>query len=257
MILSFSLDFNLLGQCLNDHEKHVFQAGEEVYYQVYYNWSFIWVKAGEVYFKVKKDTLQDKSVLHFDSYGSSLSGWDWFYKVRDSYQAWVDPQTLYPYKFERSTLEGGYAVNNYYQFDYKQQLIYAVTENSKKPKSQDTLSLKPCTFDVLSIIYQARNINYNNYQPNDRIPIRVIIDGEIYDLYIRYLGKEKVKDRDNNEYDCIKFKPLLVEGTIFSGGEDMTVWVTNDQNRVPVIVEAKVLVGSIKAIIDNAYNLKY
>ena len=48
---------------------------------------------------------------------------------------------------------------------------------------------------------------------------------------------------------------MLVEGTIFKGGEDMTIWVTDDGNRVPIMVEAKILIGSVKAIITGAEGL--
>ena len=79
---------------------------------------------------------------------------------------------------------------------------------------------------------------------------------EIHDIYIRYLGKERIKNRDGRKFDCLKFKPLLVEGTIFESGEDMTVWVTDDQNRVPIIVEAKILIGSVKAVFVDAKGLR-
>ncbi len=89
-----------------------------------------------------------------------------------------------------------------------------------------------------------------------KIPIRMIVDGKVYDLYIRYLGKEIIETREDRKFRCLKFTPLVVPGTIFKSGEDMTVWVTDDLNRIPIIVEAKVLVGSIKAVFIDAKGLR-
>ena len=235
---------------------HAYQDGETIFYKVAYNWGFIWVNAGEAMFKVEKKKIDGNDAYHFLANGTSLKKWDWIYRVRDTYESFIDMDALRPLRFRRKTLEGKYSVNNAYEFDHEKGKIYATTENSKKPVSVDTVNLPPCTFDVLSMIYEARNIDYQQYRKNDKIPITLIIDGKIYDLHIRYLGKEILKTREKETYRCFKFKPLLVEGTLFSGGENMTVWVTDDQNRIPVLIEAKILVGSVKAYLSKTYGLK-
>lgn len=241
-------------QC--DPQISTFKIGEDLQYDVYYNWGIIWLHAGEVFFKVQKGEYDQEPAYHFYSVGHSFQSYDWIYKVRDTFQTFVDKQRFRPLYFSRNTYEGGYEVNNQYIYSYESNKIISRVDNSKIEEKRDLLTLKPCTFDVLSIIYYARTLAYEQYQPNDEIPITVIVDGEIHDeLYIRYLGKERIKSKDGNKYDCIKFSPLLVEGTIFSGGEDMTVWVTDDQNRVPILVEAKILVGSIKTYLREAKNL--
>jgi hypothetical protein len=83
------------------------------------------------------------------------------------------------------------------------------------------------------------------------------MDAEFYPLYLRYLGKEQIEDRNNNKYNCLKFKVMLVEGTMFNAGENMTVWVTDDGNRVPVLIQADILIGSIKAYLTSYKNLKH
>jgi len=73
----------------------------------------------------------------------------------------------------------------------------------------------------------------------------------------RNLCLDKLKTRKNKKYKTLKFSILLVKGTMFKGGENLTVWVSDDNNRVPLLVEAKILVGSVKATFDYAKNLKY
>lgn len=234
-----------------------FSFGEKITYQVYYNWAFIWLSAGEVYFQVKDKKIDNRAVYHFDSYGRSHKEYDWFFKVRDHFQSYVDSATFKPLYFHRNSMEGGYFVNNKYRFDHKNKLIYSAIESTKIKYYEDTLKMPDCIFDVLSIIYYSRNIDYSKYEVNEKIPIRLVIDNEIFELYIRYLGKEVIKTRNGEKFNCIKFRPLLVEGTIFSEGEHMNVWVTDDKNKIPVLVEAKILVGSIKAYLDTYEGTRY
>jgi len=148
-------------------------------------------------------------------------------------------------------------VHNRFTFDYTDSLIYSQTENSDKPYSEDTLELPQNVYDVISGVYYIRNIDFDQYQVNDTIPVRMIIDNEIFDLYVRFLGREIIKLHNKQKFKTIKFSALLVEGTIFKGGEDLLVWVTDDLNRIPVLVEAKILIGSVKATLLNTENLKF
>lgn len=244
----------LFGQCLD--ENFAFKSGERLHYEVYYNWGFIWLNAGEAEFDVKTDTFKNKPVYFLDSYGSSYRGYDWIYKVRDSYRTYLDMKTLQPLWFHRNTYEGGYTVNNSYLFDQLNRRIISSSENSKKPLVKDTLKMKNCTYDVLSLIYLSRNLSFKDVKVNDTIPVTAVIDNEVYPLYIRYLGKDIMETRDGHKYKCIKFSALLVEGTMFRGGEDLFVWITDDQNRIPVLVEAKILVGSVKAMLAGSSGLR-
>jgi len=110
--------------------------------------------------------------------------------------------------------------------------------------------------DVLSSIFYARNIDYSKYQPGAKIPFSMFLDDQVYNLYIRYLGKERIKTK-HGTFSTIKISPLLIEGTIFKGGEKMTVWVSDDENHVPVRVDSPILVGSIKVDLTGYQNLRH
>ena len=72
---------------------------------------------------------------------------------------------------------------------------------------------------------------------------------------IRYLGKEVIKTK-YGKFNAIKFKPLLLKGTIFEGGEHMTVWVTDDDKKIPVLVESPILIGFIRAELHKYEGLR-
>jgi hypothetical protein len=242
------------GQCVKKNT--VFQAGERLKYQAYYNWGFIWVYAGDCEFSVQTKLFQSKPVYYFQTSGTSLKSYDWIYKVRDTYNSYADINTLQPYFAERNTYEGSYRAHEKYQFFPSRNKIAYEVENSDNPNKKDSVKYTPCTFDVLSAVYYCRTIDFENYTIDQRIPVKTIIDGNLYSLYLRYKGKETIKHRDGKSYQCIKFSALLVEGTIFKGGEDMFIWVTDDANRVPVLVEAKILIGSVKGYLTKMEGLR-
>ncbi len=223
-----------------------FKDGEKLAFKVYYNMGKLWVGAGLAAFNVSTETLNGRKVYHVVGDGATLKSYEWFYKVRDRYETFIDVETLLPVKFIRNVNEGGYKIYNNVSFNQK--IGQAVSTNG-------VYKVPTCIQDVLSAIYYARNIDYNKYKPGDRIPFSMFLDDEVYNLYIRYLGKERITTRYGT-FDAIKISPLLIEGTIFKGGEKMMVWVSDDANRVPVRVDSPILVGSVKVDLVGYSNLR-
>jgi len=242
-------------QCHIDSK--AFAPGEIVTYKAYYNWGFIWINAGEVEFKVTSKKYEGHDVYHLYGYGSSYKSYDWFFKIREKYQAYIDPETQLPLWYERDVTEGNYTAFEDYKFDYTNNLIHTYVQKRNKPGVTNTLPLTPCLLDVMSAVYYFRSVDFSKYKVGDKIPIHMILDSEAYNLHVRYLGKEEIKTRDKKTYKCIKFAIQMVEGTIFKGDEDAIIWVTDDKNKVPVIVEAQILVGSVKAILNETKGLKH
>jgi hypothetical protein len=254
MLIWLSL-INLKAQC--KPAVWSFKPGEELYYDVVYNWGFIWMDAGRVIFKANTEYLNGRRVYHFKGAGSSLKKYDWFFKVRDYYDSWAEISDLKPIKYIRNTSEGNQKTDNKYLFDYNKKRIYTDTKSTGRNQKFDTLKLSPCVFDIMTAVYYVRTLDLAKYKLNDKISLTMIVDNEIFHLYGRYLGQEILKTRDKKKFKTLKFKIKLVAGTMFKGGEDLTVWITDDHNRLPLLVEAKILVGSVKATFDYAKNLKY
>lgn len=213
-----------------------FNEGEKLKFKVYYNMGRIWVGAGEAVFNVAGETMNGKKVFHITGDGKTLKSYEWFYKVRDRYETYIDQETMLPMKFIRNVDEGGFKIYNSVTFN--QSIGQAVSTNG-------IYKVPNCVQDVLSAIFYARNIDFNKYKVDAKIPFSMFLDDKVYNLYVRYLGKEQIKTKYGT-FNTIKFRPLLIEGTIFKGGEKMAVWVTDDANHIPVRVDSPILVGSIK-----------
>ncbi len=223
-----------------------FQNGEKVFYKVYYNVSLIWVNAGEATFTASEQMYAGHKAYHIFADGRTVHSYDWFFKVRDIYETYIDEQTMLPLKFLRNVNEGGTKILNDVSFNHDKGT--AISTNG-------VFSIPRCTQDVLSTIYYARNIDYNKHKPGDKIPFNMFLDDKLYPLYIRYIGKEKIKTRYGT-FNAVKLAPLLIEGTIFKGGEKMRIWVSDDANHIPLRVESPILIGSIKVDLMGYQNLR-
>ena len=223
------------------------QNGEEITYTIYYALAGAHVNAGSTTFSNMLEKLNGRTVYHTVGVGGSNVKYDWIYKVRDRYESYIDTATMQPLKFFRDVNEGSTKKMETVNFNHT---------NHTATNETGTYKVPACIQDVLSMIYYARNIDFDKYKKGDKVPFQMFLENQVYDLYIRYQGKEEVKTK-YGKFNAIKFKVLLIPGTIFKGGEDMTVWVSDDENHTPVRIESQIMVGSIKVDMTSFKNLRY
>jgi hypothetical protein len=226
---------------------YAFQPGEKITYSVAYHVIGLYVNAGKATFTTSKANYPNGDVYHLVGEGATNSSYDWIYKVRDRYESYYDASTMQPVKSVRNVSEGKY--KKYEEVTFDTQTNTAVT-----PKGSYKVPEK--VQDVISSMYYARSINFSNYRPGDKIPFNMFLGRDVYSMYIKYMGKESVKTKYGT-INTIKLQPLLLKGNSFKGGDDMTVWVTDDNNHVPVRIQSKLSVGSIKVDLVQYENLKY
>ena len=154
---------------------------------------------------------------------------------------------MLPVKFVRNVDEGGSKIYNNVTFNHRTGTAVSTTGVYK---------ITSCIQDVISSTYYARNINFNKYKPGDKIPFDMFLDDEVYHLYMRYEGKENIKTK-YGKFRAIKFKPLLIKGTIFEGGEKMNVWISDDPNHLLLRAESPIAVGTIKVDMMGYRNLRH
>jgi hypothetical protein len=224
-----------------------FQAGETITYKVLYKLANVYVGAGEAVFTNTLERMNGKDVYHVIGDGKTYSFYDKFYRVRDRYETYIDTATLQPYKFIRNVNEGGY--KTYENVTFVKTTNTAVT-------TEGVYKVPSCIQDVLSAIFYARNIEWAHLKPGDKVPFDMFLDRQVYHLYVRYLGKETIRTK-YAKFRTIKFKPLLIQGTIFEGGEKMTVWVSDDPNHIALRVESPISVGSVVVDMINYRNLRH
>lgn len=233
-----------------------FQAGEAITYNIAYHWGFIWVNAGEVTFSVDTLTYLNKPAFKFTGVGHTYEKYDWFYKVRDKYESISAKNGLYPYVFTRDVNEGSNHFSYHYTFNHSEKTAKSTL---RKPNEEPIIkyqNLNRNVHDVLSLVYVMRFFDFDSLQKNDTIGVDLILDNKVHHSTVLYLGKEMVIDEFAGAKLCYVLKPSLVEGTIFAKGDEMMVYVTADENKIPIQVNSPILVGNIQARIKKVKGLK-
>ena len=211
--------------------------------------------AGEVVFKIFDEGTQ----WHYQAIGTTYSSYEWFFAVKDEYNSWVDKNTLLPNYSERSVNEGDYRIFEKISFNQSERKMTVWRANKKgEAETKTEHTVQGCVHDVLSSLYNLRNYEFANRQTGYSIPFRIFMDKEEFPLKMKYMGKEaKKKVYGMGKYDTMKFQPDVIAGEVFSADAKMTVWVSDDSNRIPLLIETPVSVGSVKMVIKEYWGLKY
>jgi len=166
----------------------------------------------------------------------------------------MDKKTLTPYYYCKIAHEKKHYSKRILDYDYKKNKVY-YTKFKRHGIRRDTINMmNVCFTDLLAIAYQSRTIDFEKFGQGGFITIDMIVGGKIYNVRVRYLGYETIKTKGGKEYFCYKLAPYLPENSMFKGG-NMLVWLSKDKNKVPIMVESKVVVGKVKGIIEGYENL--
>ncbi|KAF0131651.1 MAG: hypothetical protein FD155_175 [Bacteroidetes bacterium] len=231
------------------HPNEAFGEGEYTQFRVYYNSAFTGnVTAGEATIKVEtaKKKYFDKEVWKIVGEGVSKGAFNWFYKVRNRYESYVDKQAIIPYLFVRHTREGGYSKDDEVFFYHDLQLATSRTATKKIPSN---------VHDFVSALYFMRTLNLSEFDGDSSYYLDFFLDDSVYVSKIKYVGTETIKV-DLGTFRCLKFAPMMATGNVFADAYPMFVWVTDDKNHLPILAETKVVVGSVKMELTAYKNLR-
>ncbi len=221
-----------------------FKPGEVLTYKLHYGI----IDAGVAVLEVKPEVLKlgGREVYHIVGNGYTTGTTDWFYKVRDRYETYMDKNALLPWLFVRRVDEGGFKFSQDYAFNhYTKQVDIGNNQKYDVPSGVQ---------DMVSAFYLARNLDLSNAQPGDEFTVPCFVDKELWPLKIRFTGREVI-DTEIGKYRALKFQPIVQKGRVFKKDEDLTVWISDDQNHIPLRAKANILIGSVKMDITSAKNL--
>jgi len=220
-----------------------FKEGEVLSYRVHYGF----IEAGVAIIEVKPEIEEfgGRKVYHVVGNGYTRGAFDFFYRVRDRYESYIDKDALLPWLFIRRVDEGGFKFSQNYFFNHYKKIV--------KTEDNQIYSIPDEVHDMISAFYAARNIDFSNAKEGDVFTVMSFVDKELWPLKMRYLGKDEIKT-DLGKFRCLKFCPIVQTGRIFKKEEDLLVWVTDDKNHIPLRAQAKILVGSIKMDIMEIKN---
>lgn len=248
VILSFAfLAFNLHGQ---GSANSSFKPGEWLRFRIHYGM----LNASYATLHVKTNNIDTVPVYHVVGRGQTTGFASIFFKVDDTYESYFGQKDGKPYKFVRKIEEGGYTKDVQIDFDHKNETAVL---NDIKNQKKFNFTIQDDVQDLVSAFYHLRN----NFDEKDlvvgkSIELNMLYDDDgIFKFKLKYLGKEVLKTK-YGKVECLKFRPYVQSGRVFKEQESLSLWVSNDLNKIPIRIKADLVIGSIKADLDGYNGLK-
>lgn len=240
-------------------ETLAFKAGERMYFTMHYEWGLINSDIGSAVVSLDEDSFNGRQAFKCTVTGKTTRMYDLFFKVRENFVSWFSVDELRPMKFTRDTQEGKYIARNTYIYDWSaaEPHILADVYSSSSGQENIELPLTSCTFDLPALFFFARNIDMSKVKEDKRYPMTFAIDDEVYNVYFIYHGKETIDVKGLGRVKALKFAAKLIAGEVFTGEEDVMMWISDDENKVPVLFEAPILVGTASGRMTRVEGLKY
>ncbi|KGO89201.1 DUF3108 domain-containing protein [Flavobacterium suncheonense] len=226
-----------------------FTTGEFFKFRIHYGL----VNAGYATLETKEAIRNNKKVHHVVGKGYTVGMTKFFFKVEDDYQSYFDKETGQPYQFVRKIDEGGYTKD---QEGFFNQTKNTVLVKDYKNKTEKTFAVTENVQDIVSSFYYLRNHpKIDKLTPGESIVIDMFFDDEIYKFKLKYLKREDISTKFGTVSSMV-FRPYVQSGRVFKEEESLTVWISDDENKVPLRIKASLAVGSLKADLDGFKGLK-
>ncbi|MCK0188692.1 DUF3108 domain-containing protein [Arenibacter sp. F20364] len=235
----------------NTGNASAFDIGEWLKFRIHYGF----LNASYATLQVNSHNLDGVPVYHVVGNGKTTGFASIFFKVDDTYESYFDKKDGKPYKFIRKIDEGGYTKDIEVNFDHKKDIAVL---NDKKKDKKFNFTIQEGIQDLVSAFYYLRN----NYKVEDlvegeSIELNLLYDDDgVFRFKLKYLGMEVLRTK-YGKVECLKFRPYVQSGRVFKEQESLSLWVSNDNNRIPIRIQADLSVGSIKADLDGYNGLKH
>lgn len=231
-------------------QESAFDSGEWFKFRIHYGM----FTASYATLQVQDGVVNGKEMYHIKGTGKSTGLLSLFFKVDDDYQTFFDKKTGEPSKFIRNIDEGGHTKDIQIDFDHDKKIALV---NDKKHNIKTSHEIKNGTQDMMSAFYYLRNnVDAKNLTVGEEVKINMFFDKENFDFKLKFLGRELVETK-YGKVASLKFRPYVQSGRVFKEKESLTVWISDDKNRIPVRLQADLAVGSIKADLEGYKGLKH
>ena len=248
MKLIFSL--LIFSLSLAGYSQSSYQEGEKLSFRIKYGW----FNTSKASLEIKKTSYQEEEVYHIVGVGKSVGLLDFFFKVRDRYESFITEDQGLPVKFIRDINEGGYKKHKelfFYHNDAKVKVL------DFKHDTSQSFDLKPNTQDMLSAFYKLRNtIDLETLEVGQEFNLNMFFDEENYNFKTKFLGYEVIETKFG-KIASLKFRPYVKADRVFKESESLTFWVTADKNKIPIKIQADLVVGSLVAELHEFKGLKH
>ena len=216
-------------------DNHAFTVGERLTFDISYGF----ITAGRAVMSIPGyKYIMGRKTYETLIEASSAPTFDWVFKVRDRYETFMDVDGIFPWRFEQHVREGNYSRDYDASFDPEEQ-----TAETSDGKTYRTPSY---VHDIVSAFYYVRTLDLTHSRKGDVIHLQNFFDGQTHPLDVRVLGHQPV-ETDAGTFECVVIEPMVVQGGLFKNEGSIKIWMTDDDNHIPVKMSSKILIGEIEA----------
>ena len=217
--------------------------GEQLSYKIRYGF----IVGGYVNFITLEEYLNGDLMYNTKVEAKTTGFIDQLYKLHDIYESYYDKNSGLPELAIRNISEGKYR--------FYDEVSYNHDDKSAYSQNKDTVvRLEKETFDVVSAIYFLRNMDWKQLEYDDVIEITVLFEDKPFPMFVVYKGREQISF-GSSKYDCHKFAPVIDPGKIFQKKENMIIWFSDDENKIPVSIRFNLLIGAFRLELNTYENL--
>lgn len=237
-----------------------FHDGEVLYYRAAYRAMLVPnIEAGEVTVSTKLDTLNGKEMYHVTGNGRTLPFFRWFFDMNDTYNIWVDKQSMRTHRFESDIKEDDYTFRSSYRYDWKAMKVHTWSQRRQETPRRKTMTLTPESMDAVSLYFNLRSVDLKSFREGENRRLDMVLEDTIRHLRYRFIGREELKVPKLGKFDTMKFACTIgsSEEFSFTDGTEFFIWITNDENKIPVMLSSPVRVGEVRAYLNSYQGLRH
>ena len=238
-----------------------FKGGEQFTFSVSYSLAKVLSgDVGEVTFKTTNTLLNNIPTYRITANAKTLPNYRLFYVLDDTYDTWLDIETLRPLKFSSRLREDKYRYRADLTYDWDSMVVHTVKRNLKWPEDKSkTIQLTPGSFDALAVFYNLRSQDASSFRPGENRRMELLLDDTIRVVNYKFIGRENKTIKKMGTFRTLKFSCQLAtsEGQSFDDGSEFFLWISDDKNKIPLYIESPIKVGSIKGSLVKYQGLKY
>lgn len=229
-----------------------FDAGENIEYDLYFKYGLLDKKAGKASLRINNASYAGTPAYKMTMISHTQGMARKLFSLSDTLSCYTS-KTLQPLAFKKLAHEDGDDTIEDYTYTYQNNKVKIKTKRVKNgdPKFDETIESSNCTYDMLSVVYYARTLDYSGMKSGSKVKLYFMSGKKHMSMTIIHQGIETLKVNDGKKYECIKLSLQISDKAFEDGKEAMKVYLTNDNNRLPLRIDSKLKVGSVKSILKS------
>ena len=238
----------------------LYHPGEVLDYRVSYKAKmFPNTEVGMVRVDTKEVMLEGEKRLAVTGYAKTMPAYRLFFRLEDRYTVYIDPERLIPVRFESDLKEGDYTYESQMDYDWDSLRVKTRWSSRKRPVKTREMAIEKNSLDAISLFFSMRSAQADQFTEGKVESMRMLLPDTIRTIHYRYIGREVKKIRNMGKFKTLRFECELgsSEGFSFTDGTVFTIWISDDENKIPLYIESPIRIGSIQAYVSKIKGTKY